>query len=104
MGMAVGEAVNLSGLRFLGFFTSLMCRQALLAAHAFVPQNWAKEIDLKTGRPVTTELVDRYHKGENVGSSPGAFGGKNWSPMSFNPTTGLAYVNTHYLPLGMKIS
>jgi alcohol dehydrogenase (cytochrome c) len=76
----------------------------LLAAHAFVPQNWAKEIDLKTGRPVTTELVERYHKGENVGSSPGAFGGKNWSPMSFNPTTGLAYVNTHYLPLGMKIT
>jgi Glucose dehydrogenase len=57
----------------------------LLAANAFVPQNWAKGIDLKTGRPIPTELVDRYHKGENVGAVPGAFGGKNWSPMSFNP-------------------
>jgi alcohol dehydrogenase (cytochrome c) len=76
----------------------------LIAANAFVPQNWAKGIDLKTGRPIPTELVDRYHKGENVGAVPGAFGGKNWSPMSFNPDTGLAYVNTNYVPIGMKIS
>jgi alcohol dehydrogenase (cytochrome c) len=76
----------------------------LLAANAFVPQNWSKGIDLKTGRPITTELVDRYFKGENVGAVPGAFGGKNWSPMSFNPDTGLAYVNTNYVPIGMKIA
>jgi alcohol dehydrogenase (cytochrome c) len=76
----------------------------LLAANAFVPQNWAKGIDMKTGRPVPTELVDRYHKGENVAAVPGAFGGKNWSPMSFNPATGLAYVNTNYVPIGMKIT
>ena len=76
----------------------------LIAANAFVPQNWAKGIDLKTGRPIPTELVARYHKGENVGAVLGAFGGKNWSPMSFNPDTGLAYVNTNYVPIGMKIS
>jgi alcohol dehydrogenase (cytochrome c) len=76
----------------------------LIAANAFVPQNWAKGIDLKTGRPIPTELVARYHKGENVGAVPGAFGGKNWSPMSFNPNTGFAYVNTNYVPIGMKIS
>jgi len=75
----------------------------VLAAHEFAPQNWAKGIDMKTGRPIPTELVARYQKGENVGAVPGPFGGKNWSPMSFNPITGLAYINTNYVPLGMKI-
>jgi alcohol dehydrogenase (cytochrome c) len=76
----------------------------LLAANPFVPQNWAKEIDMKTGKPVRSDLVARYHKGETVGAVPGPFGGKNWSPMSFNPDTGLAYINTHYVPLGLKIT
>jgi alcohol dehydrogenase (cytochrome c) len=88
-----------------GFFYVLdRATGKLLAANAFVPQNWAKSIDLKTSRPINTELVDRYHKGENVGVAPGPFGGKNWSPMSFNPGTGLAYVNSNYVPSGMKIT
>jgi glucose dehydrogenase len=36
----------------------------LLAAHPFMNQNWAKNIDLKTGRPVLTDLLDRAMKGE----------------------------------------
>src|SRR5262245_7484461 len=36
----------------------------LIAAHPFVNQNWAKYIDLKTGRPVLTDLLDRAIKGE----------------------------------------
>jgi alcohol dehydrogenase (cytochrome c) len=88
-----------------GFFYVLdRTNGKLLAAHPFVPQNWAKKIDMKTGRPVPTELVARYHKGEQIGAAPGPFGGKNWSPMSFNPNTGLVYLNSHFVPLGLKIT
>jgi hypothetical protein len=44
-------------------------------------------------RPIPTEPVDRYHKGENVGAVPGAFGGKNWSPMEdLAKKAGLTYL------------
>lgn len=76
----------------------------LLAAHQFAPQNWAKGIDMKTGRPIVSDLVDRYQKGEAVNALPGAFGGKNWSPMSFNPNTGLLYLNTNSIPFSIKIA
>ena len=42
----------------------------LIAAHPFVNQNWAKYIDLKTGRPVLTDLLDRAIKGETVDLAP----------------------------------
>ena len=38
----------------------------LIAAHPFVKVNWATHIDLKTGRPVLTDLLDRAIKGETV--------------------------------------
>jgi alcohol dehydrogenase (cytochrome c) len=31
--------------------------------------------------------------GEKITVTPSLFGGKNWSPMSFNPATGLLYAN-----------
>ena len=37
--------------------------------------------------------------GEKIDVWPSAFGGKNWTPMSFNPQTGLVYANT--LNIGM---
>ena len=74
----------------------------LIAAHPFSPQNWAKGIDLKTGRPILTDLVARYRKGEMVGNAPGVNGGKNWTPAAFNPETGLLYVNTINIGIGMK--
>ena len=42
----------------------------LIAAHPFVNQNWAKYIDLKTGRPVLTDLLDRAIKGETIDLLP----------------------------------
>ncbi|WP_108645482.1 PQQ-dependent dehydrogenase, methanol/ethanol family [Polynucleobacter rarus] len=65
----------------------------LLAANEFAKQNWAKNIDLKTGRPVPTDLLDRIKAGEEVEFWPGPRGGKNWVPMAFNPKTGLVYLN-----------
>ena len=56
--------------------------------------NWASSIDLKTGRPVETEVAAKARMGEKVEVWPSHLGGKNWEPMSYDPDTGLAYANT----------
>ena len=68
----------------------------LLAANPYIKNiNWAEKIDLTTGRPVHTGLMKKYMKtGEATTFFPSAFGGKNWQPTSWNPTTGLVYANT----------
>src|SRR5262249_61841698 len=38
----------------------------LIAAHPYVKVNWASHIDLKTGRPVLTDVYDRAARGETV--------------------------------------
>jgi alcohol dehydrogenase (cytochrome c) len=72
----------------------------VLVANPFVRVTWADRIDLTTARPVwsadTSRIVER---GGKVRVYPSVSGGKNWAPMSFNPTTGLLYVNT--LDFGM---
>jgi alcohol dehydrogenase (cytochrome c) len=72
----------------------------LLAANNFVKVNWAERIDLTTGRPVWSDLTKQIvEKGGKARVYPAVSGGKNWAPMSFNPTTGLLYINT--LDFGM---
>jgi alcohol dehydrogenase (cytochrome c) len=72
----------------------------LLAANNFVKVTWADRIDMATGRPVWSEDTKTIiEKGGKVRVYPAVSGGKNWAPMSFNPTTGLLYVNT--LDFGM---
>ncbi|HJT06630.1 MAG TPA: methanol/ethanol family PQQ-dependent dehydrogenase, partial [Stellaceae bacterium] len=66
----------------------------LLAANAYVKVNWAKGIDMETGRPIETDVAAKARAGEKVVVWPSILGGKNWEPMSFNPKTGLAYANT----------
>ena len=73
----------------------------LVAANKFVDRvDWADSIDLDTGSPNETEVASGARSGEQVTFWPSAFGGKNWSPISFNPGTGLAYINT--LNIGMN--
>jgi quinohemoprotein ethanol dehydrogenase len=62
----------------------------LLSAQAYVPISWAKEVDMKTGRPVESPGM-RYEKAPAF-MKPGPLGGHNWQPMSFNPQTGLVYI------------
>ncbi|HYM32621.1 MAG TPA: PQQ-dependent dehydrogenase, methanol/ethanol family [Candidatus Cybelea sp.] len=85
-----------------GFFYVLdRTNGKLLAANPFVKNvNWAKGIDMKTGRPIETDLGAKARAGEKISVWPSAFGGKNWFPMSYNPKTGLAYANT--LDIGMN--
>ena len=51
-------------------------------------------IDLKTGRPIETDVTTRARAGEQVTVWPSILGGKNWEPMSFNPQNNTAYANT----------
>ncbi|HEX9491451.1 MAG TPA: methanol/ethanol family PQQ-dependent dehydrogenase [Stellaceae bacterium] len=78
-----------------GFFYVLdRTNGRLLAANAYVKVNWAKGVDMETGRPVETDVPAKARAGEKVVVWPSILGGKNWEPMSFNPKTGLAYANT----------
>jgi quinohemoprotein ethanol dehydrogenase len=63
-----------------------------ISAQPFSRVTWAKGIDQKTGRPIINTEV-KYGK-DPVPVSPGGGGAHNWSPMSFNPQTGLVYVPT----------
>jgi PQQ-dependent dehydrogenase (methanol/ethanol family) len=56
---------------------------------------WAKGLDERTGRPFVNE--EAHYGTEPIQLSPGPGGGHNWSPMSFNPTTGLVYIPTSTL-------
>jgi alcohol dehydrogenase (cytochrome c) len=78
-----------------GFFYVLdRTNGKLIAANPFVRVNWATGVDLKTGRPIETDVGTKARAGEKVVVWPSAFGGKNWEPMSFNPQNNTAYANT----------
>ena len=72
----------------------------LIAANPYVRVNWASHIDLKTGRPVMTDLIDRALKGETVDVFPSR--GTNATLIAFNPSTSLIYANTWNLARVMK--
>ena len=78
-----------------GFFYVLdRANGKLLAANPYVKVNWADKIDMVTGRPVESEATKKVRAGADVEIWPSVLGGKNWTPMSWNPATGLAYANT----------
>ena len=65
---------------------------ALISANNFVPVNWAKGIDPKTGRPIEN-LEARIDKtGKPALVLPGPSGAHSWQPMAFDPTFGLVYI------------
>lgn len=72
----------------------------LIAANPFVKVTWAKSIDLKTGRPVLTDLLARAVAGETVDLWPAR--GTNASLIAFNPKTALVYINSYHHPRVMK--
>ena len=77
-----------------GFFYVLdRTNGKVISASPFAQVNWASEIDLKTGRPMTRPEAF-YGKDQAVQIFPGPGGAHNWSPMSFNPTTNLMYIPT----------
>ena len=63
-----------------------------ISAQPFSQVTWAKGIDQKTGRPMVNP--EALYGADPITISPGGGGAHNWSPMSFNPNTGLIYIPT----------
>ena len=79
-----------------GFFYVLdRATGELLSARNYVPVNWARRVDITTGRPEVDPAADYATTGKLYVATPGASGGHNWQPMSFSPRTGLAYIPAH---------
>jgi alcohol dehydrogenase (cytochrome c) len=66
----------------------------LLSAEPFAKINWATHVDMKTGRPVESDVSKRVRAGETVEVWPSPWGAKNWPHAAFSPETGLLYANT----------
>ena len=78
-----------------GFFYVLdRTNGKLIAANPYVQVNWASGIDMKTGRPIETDIRAKARAGEKVVVWPSILGGKNWEPISFNPQSGTVFANT----------
>ncbi len=63
-----------------------------ISAQPFSKVTWAKGVDPETGRPIVNP--EARYGADAISISPGGGGAHNWSPMSFNPVTGLAYIPT----------
>jgi len=74
----------------------------LIAAHPYVKVNWATAIDLATGRPVLTDVNERFLEGHEVEIWPSR--GTNAVPIAFNPNTGLVYASTWNIPRIQKLA
>ncbi len=61
-----------------------------ISGQPFVQVTWAKGLNEATGRPIVNP--EAHYGNESIPITPGPGGAHNWSPMSFNPTTGLVYV------------
>ena len=79
----------------------------LISAKPFERVNWASGVDMKTGRPIETDIARKLRAGEQVEIWPTQRGAKNWPHAAFNPETGLLYANTMHsarlfkaLPIG----
>jgi alcohol dehydrogenase (cytochrome c) len=71
----------------------------LLAANKFGKVNWADGVDMKTGRPIFTDVYKGALEGKKVTVWPSVSGVTNWQHMAFSPRTGMLYINT--LHVGM---
>jgi PQQ-dependent dehydrogenase (methanol/ethanol family) len=67
---------------------------AFISAQPFAQVTWAKGIDQETGRPIVHPESHYDQNNETITLAPGPGGAHNWSPMSFNPSTGLVYIPT----------
>ena len=63
-----------------------------ISARNFVPQNWAKSIDPKTGKATVNDDLVRYGFDKVKLVYPSPAGGHSWQPMAYSPDTGLVYI------------
>jgi alcohol dehydrogenase (cytochrome c) len=75
---------------------------AFITAHPYTTANWASRIDPATGRPVLTDLYQRFLAGEEISIYPQR--GTTAVPIAFDPTTGLVYVDSWDQPRIQKLA
>lgn len=63
-----------------------------ISGQPYAKVTWAKGLNEETGRPIVNK--ESYYGTDSITISPGPGGAHNWSPMSFNPATGLVYIPT----------
>jgi PQQ-dependent dehydrogenase (methanol/ethanol family) len=63
----------------------------LLKADPFTEVNWAKGVDMATGRPIEVPEA-RYDRDNIFNLAPGVQGAHGWHANAFNPETGLVYI------------
>jgi quinohemoprotein ethanol dehydrogenase len=79
-----------------GFFYVLdRASGEFISAAPFVKVSWATGFD-ERGRPMVSP--EAYYDADGVEIFPSGGGAHNWSPMSWNPATGLVYINATYSP------
>ena len=72
----------------------------VLTAEKYGKENWTDGIDLKTGKP-RLRLAVRYGQ-KSVTVYPGLLAAHNWQAMSYDPTTGLAFIPS--IQIGTKFA
>jgi quinohemoprotein ethanol dehydrogenase len=70
-----------------------------LSAEPFVKVSWALGMS-KDGRPIVNPKA--YYDQDAISIYPTSGGAHNWSPMSFNPTTGLVYIPAFYTSFALQ--
>nr|WP_232476078.1 PQQ-dependent dehydrogenase, methanol/ethanol family [Sphingomonas formosensis] len=65
----------------------------------YVPLNWSKGLDPRTGRPDIAPEA-RYGSEKPFIGLPSPAGGHGWQPMSYSPKTGYVYIPTAEIPYG----
>lgn len=79
-----------------GFFYVLdRVTGSFISAQPYSQVTWAKGIDPETGRPIVNP--EARYGADAIMITPGGGGAHNWSPMSFNPISGLVYIPTSTL-------
>jgi lanthanide-dependent methanol dehydrogenase len=77
----------------------------LLLAEPYVEVNWARRIDLETGKPdVDSSKTTGASKGIVKDICPTLEGGKNQQPAAFSPITGLFYVSTSNMCMDYSVA
>jgi len=77
----------------------------LLLAEPYVQVNWARRIDLETGKPeVDSSKTTGASKGTVKDICPTLEGGKNQQPAAFSPMTRLFYVSTSNMCMDYSVA
>jgi quinohemoprotein ethanol dehydrogenase len=70
-----------------------------ISGEPFVKVSWALGMS-KTGRPIINPAA--YYDTNPIAILPTSGGGHNWSPMSYNPVTGLVYIPAFYSTFALQ--